>query len=147
MPLFCFLFTLICNVSFCKGFAFVICIPANFLHLQKVYYTFKIWSLPNWNLQGYTFYTKFFMNIFHRTKKISTDSVHFIHKADSGNFKIISLMPDCFCLWLNSVNCTNYSNCTVKNSQGAFNFCCKVNMSGCVNNIYLIVFPVGCSCR
>ena len=88
------------------------------------------------------------MNVFHRTKKISTNSIHFIHKTDSWNIKFISLLPYSFSLRLNTVNSTNDSNCSVQNAQRTFNFCCKINVTWSVNNIYLIVFPVSsCGCR
>jgi len=37
--------------------------------------------------------------------KISADSVHLIHKSNSGNFIMIRLSPYCFGLWFNSSDC------------------------------------------
>ena len=118
--------------------------PADFFHIKKVNYTFKVLTFADWNLQSQSFNSKFFSNICHWTKEVCANAVHLVHKAETWNSKLICLLPYSFCLWLNSINGTNYCNRAVEYAQRTLYFGSKVYVARSINNIYLMVFPVSC---
>ncbi len=102
----------------------------------------KIDFAPDRDLNGDCFSMKTAFNHSDGTIKISADALHFIHKTDARNGVTIGLPPNGFRLRFNTLNRIEHDDTTVKYTKTAFYLGGKIDMSGCVDDVDLTVFPV-----
>ncbi len=73
--------------------------------------------------------------------EIGTDTVHFVHKADTWNVEAVGLSPHSLRLWLNTRHGIKYDHSAIKHPQRALHLGREIDMSGRINNVNLMVIP------
>ncbi len=77
--------------------------------------------------------------------EIGTDAVHFVHKTDTRHIEAVGLSPHCLRLWLNTSHGIKYNHAAIKHPQRALHLGREIDVSGCVNDVNLMVTPkAGC---
>ena len=121
-------------------------IPADFFHCYKVDNAFKTFSAADGDFNRHYRAAEFLFDILHRRKKIGADSIHFVYKADARYVIMICLPPHRFRLRLNPSNRTKHGNRAVKYAQRALYLGGKVDVPGSIDNVDLMIAPIGCRC-
>ena len=71
------------------------------------------------------------------------DPVHLVHEADAGHVVGVRLAPDGFRLGLHAGNGVKNHDAAVEDAQAAFHLGGEVHVAGGVNDVDLVVAPVG----
>jgi len=122
-------------------------VPADFFHDNQINNAFKVTPLPDRDLERNGWYGKFLVDVFHYYVEIRTDTIHLVDETDAGNTVLLGLPPYGLCLGLNPANCAEHGDSAIKHPQGPFNLRGKIHVTGCINNVYLILSPPGSGCR
>jgi len=78
---------------------------------------------------------------------VSSHSIQLVNEYDSWYAISFHLFVDSKSLWLDSTCSTYQQDSSIKNSQSSFDLNCKIYMAWCINEIYMIVFPLAKGCR
>jgi len=81
------------------------------------------------------------MHHFYGPEEVRAHAVHLVDKSQAWNVVFIGLPPDCFGLGFHATDRAKQCDCPIKDSQGAFDFNCKVDVPGGVDNVDPMVFP------
>ncbi len=76
-----------------------------------------------------------------RTLKIGSDTIHLVHKTETRDVVFGSLPPNRFGLRFNTSDTIEDSDTTIKHAQRTLHFSGKVNVTGCINDIDLMIGP------
>ena len=74
--------------------------------------------------------------------KVGSFSIHLVDEGDAGNVIFIRLPPDGFTLGFDSFSGREDDDTAVEDAQGAFDFGSEVNMTGRVDEIERMFFPI-----
>ena len=78
------------------------------------------------------------LDVFNCSVEVGARSVHLIDERNARNAVFVHLAPDGFRLGLHARNRAEYGDCTVENAEGTLHFSGKVNVSGGVDEVYLV---------
>ena len=79
------------------------------------------------------------LDVFNRAVEVGTGSVHLVDEGDARNVVLVHLAPNRFRLGLYACNCAEYCDRAVENTQRTFYFCSKVDVSGGVDKVDLVL--------
>ena len=115
-PLFS-LFKHICGhlFHFVLGEPFLVDMPDNSFHFNKVDYPGKLLFRTDWYLNWYRVGIQSILNLLNYSYKIGSGPVHLIDESNSRNVVLGCLSPNSLRLRLNTSNCTEYCHGTIKN--------------------------------
>src|SRR4051812_18384954 len=134
------------NRDFLIGHTLVILIPHDTAVSNQVNNAFEVILFTDRELKRYRLATEFFFYLLANAKKIGTCAVHFIDESDTGNLIVVCKAPVGLRLRLNTVYGAEQKDETIEYTERAVNFHCEVNVSGCIDDVYVIfvgfVFPM-----
>ena len=80
-------------------------------------------------------------------EEVRAVDVHFVDVSDTRNFVFACLMPNRFALRFYAALRAEGSDRAVQNAERTFDFYGEVNVSGGIDNVYTMVFPVASGSR
>jgi len=118
-----------------------IIVPVDCLHGEQIHHTPKCSFRPNGNLHGDGDSAQAVFNALDGVIVGRTHAIHFVHKTDPRHVVAVRLAPNGFALWLHPLDSIKNDHTTIQHPQASLDFSCKVNMTGCINDINAIIFP------
>ena len=109
--------------------------------LHQIDQTRKVLLGTDWKVKRVSVGLQFGPNIVNTTEEIRADAIHLVDERDPRNPVFVGLAPYGLGLRLNSRNCIKHRDSTVKNTQGAFYFCGKINVPRGINDIDPLLDP------
>ena len=121
--------------------------PNNRAHFNDVNNATEIRFCADWEIDDQRICTQMFTNHINTAEKVSTNTIHFVDKANTWNIITIRLTPYSFCLGLNTGHRFKHCDRAVQNTQRTFYFHCKINVSRGINQIDTVITPKARCCR
>ena len=121
--------------------------PYNGTHFNDINNTAEIRFGADWEIHNQWVCAQTFTNHINTAEEVSTNTIHFVNKANTRNIITVCLAPYGFGLGLNTGHRFKHCDRAVQNAQRAFHFHCKVNVSRGINQIDAVVTPKACCCR
>ena len=117
------------------------------LHREKVDDAFEFGLFADGQRNGDCVCVQSFTHHFDCVEEIRAVYVHLVDESDSRNFVGVGLTPHVFRLRFDAAFGAEHRNRPVKDSQTAFDFNREIDVSGGIDDIYLMTLPHGGSCR
>ena len=94
-------------------------------------------------MDGHGVGTEILVHLGHHVGEVGAGAVHFIDEGDAGHAVLVGLVPDGFALGLHAADSAEDSDHPVDDTQRAFHLDGEVHVAGSVDEVDLVVVPVG----
>jgi len=111
-------------------------------HIYEVDNSSEGTLLTDRKLNGHGICAESFLHHVKNTVEVSSHYIHLVDISHSRDFIFVCLTPYGLRLGLNAALSAKYTNGSVKNSQRTLNLDSKVNVSGRIDDVYTMTFPV-----
>ena len=117
--------------------------PVDRLHLEEIDDGRELGLAPDRQLQGHGIRAETLLDHVDRPMEIGADTIEFVDEANAGHLIAIGLPPHRFRLRLDALHAIKHHDPAVQHAQRALHFGGEVDVSGCVDDVDLIIAPVG----
>ena len=132
---------------FCvERYAFILLVVVERLHREKIDDSLEIGLFSDRQRDGDCVCVQSFAHHFDSVEEVRTVDVHFVDESDSRHFIRVCLTPHVFGLRFDAALGAEHRDRSVENSQTAFDLNREVDVSGGVDDVYLMSFPHGSGC-
>jgi len=111
-------------------------------HVDDVYDVLDGVVFDDGELRGEHFAVELVFDARDALLEVASDAVHLVDEDELGHAELVGLFPDSLALSLHAVDAIDDDDCSVEDAERAFDFEVEVDVSGRVDEVELVAFPV-----